>query len=736
MPNNTSIMQGTQATAIEKQNVDRIKNAVLGAQSSADDALSAASVAQGDVDGLSDTYAQMLEDTLMFGFVVDYAGTQQTTISFDEGTATFSISPTGESWQYYRNGVLCTVSGSKSAVVDAGNPQYIYIDSEDGELVRSTTSWTLEDTKVPVAIVSYRNAQNPKYMVSDERHTCSVSRRWHWEHHFADGTEIISAPSLDDYNVAPSTPTDADNQFSISGSSIADEDLKRTLAAVPAGGPYHIDYQASLGSWRWSGVATVPFRYTASGYINYDNAGTMTEGAANNYYVTYLLATNREGEAAYSIVHGQAEYATLAAARAANFSDLTLSGFTAVEFVAVYKFIWRAGASYGTLGKCRLEVEPEVISVAAIGTVGTTSVEHNSTLGLQGGATDEYYHLTAAETAKLVTNGDSHDHVGGDGAAITEAAITLADNTTNDVSTSAHGFVPKAPNDTSKALLGDGAWGSLPSVDVQTFTSNGTWTKPAGKTSTAIWLVGGGSGGGSGRRGAASSVRNGGSGGSGGGVSYVVLPTSILGATESVTVGSGGSGGAARTSNDTSGADGTAGAASLFGSWVQAKGGAAGKGGTNSTSDVAAGSGGDGSEVVGRNGGSSKASGAAGAAGQTATGKSCGGGGSGGGITTADAVNNGAAGSAGGACYGTTLTAGTAGTSGGNGGNGTSVNASIAWGGAGGGGGGASKTANAGAGGNGGTYGAGGGGGGASLNGYNSGKGGDGASGFVIVISW
>lgn len=46
--------------------------------------------------------------------------------------------------------------------------------------------------------------------------------------------------------------------------------------------------------------------------------------------------------------------------------------------------------------------------------------------------------------------------------AVTEAEITLADNTTNNVSTSKHGFVPKAPNDATKVLLGDGTWGTAP----------------------------------------------------------------------------------------------------------------------------------------------------------------------------------------------------------------------------------------------------------------------------------
>lgn len=41
---------------------------------------------------------------------------------------------------------------------------------------------------------------------------------------------------------------------------------------------------------------------------------------------------------------------------------------------------------------------------------------------------------------------------------VTDASIVLTDVTTNDVSTSKHGFAPKAPNDTTKFLRGDGTW--------------------------------------------------------------------------------------------------------------------------------------------------------------------------------------------------------------------------------------------------------------------------------------
>jgi len=41
---------------------------------------------------------------------------------------------------------------------------------------------------------------------------------------------------------------------------------------------------------------------------------------------------------------------------------------------------------------------------------------------------------------------------------VTDANLTTSDITTNNVSTTKHGFVPKAPNDTTKFLRGDGTW--------------------------------------------------------------------------------------------------------------------------------------------------------------------------------------------------------------------------------------------------------------------------------------
>jgi hypothetical protein len=71
-----------------------------------------------------------------------------------------------------------------------------------------------------------------------------------------------------------------------------------------------------------------------------------------------------------------------------------------------------------------------------------------------------------AAIANGVTNGDTHDHVGGDGAAIVEAAITLADVTTNDASTTKHGFLKKLSNLATNFMDGQGNWDTVKDSDL------------------------------------------------------------------------------------------------------------------------------------------------------------------------------------------------------------------------------------------------------------------------------
>lgn len=103
-------------------------------------------------------------------------------------------------------------------------------------------------------------------------------------------------------------------------------------------------------------------------------------------------------------------------------------------------------------------------------------------------------------------------------------------------------------------------------TDTQTFTADDTWTKPAGGSLAFIQCWGGGGSGGRGQ------ANNAGGGGGGGAYTERWIALSSLGATESVTIGTGG---VAQTSATTAG---NVGGNTTFGSLLTAYGGGAGDG--------------------------------------------------------------------------------------------------------------------------------------------------------------
>jgi Repeat of unknown function (DUF5907) len=153
-----------------------------------------------------------------------------------------------------------------------------------------------------------------------------------------------------------------------------------------------------------------------------------------------------------------------------------------------------------------------------------------------------------------------------------------SDNVRVPIGTDGHTLVA----DSAEATGVKWAAGGGSAIDVQVFTADGTWTKPANFKFAEIMIIGGGGGGGSGRKGDTLTNRSGGGGGGAGAFFKITLTDADLDATEAVVVGAGGTGGVSQTADATNGNPGTAGGASTF-NGISAPGGNFGAGGTTST---------------------------------------------------------------------------------------------------------------------------------------------------------
>jgi len=97
--------------------------------------------------------------------------------------------------------------------------------------------------------------------------------------------------------------------------------------------------------------------------------------------------------------------------------------------------------------------------------------------------------------------------------------------------------------------------------DVQTFTSNGTWTKPNGAKMVYVLCIGAGGSGGAGRNGVGTGSNGwGGSGGGGGAITFKWFAASDLPNTVSIVVGAGGTAVASSSTNGNPGGNSSFGA--------------------------------------------------------------------------------------------------------------------------------------------------------------------------------
>lgn len=310
------------------------------------------------------------------------------TITYDSGTRTISVSPVGDDFNYWINGKEYTQASTISqSHADITGGYFLYKDSNDNTVL-DTSPWDIIASTVPMTFIYY-NSDLSDAFVFEERHGSDRNLQAHKEFHFNIGTYYESGLAANSYTLQPSSPTDTDNRFSITTGLISDEDIQSSIASLSAGGPYYLFYRTGAdGNWAWT-TSTVPFTYgTFIQYNEWTGSTWQLSDIANNNYSNMYVAAVPEINGAKQIITivDQSEHANLLEAKAATFlSDIDQGDFPFQELALLHKFTFGAKSSYSlALGRCRIESYEDLRgSNTAIAIRATAASSHNSLAGLQ-----------------------------------------------------------------------------------------------------------------------------------------------------------------------------------------------------------------------------------------------------------------------------------------------------------------------------------------------------------------
>lgn len=337
------------------------------------------------------------------------------TISFDNATRTFSISPASSSFTVWCKGKRFVKSSTESVTIGTTTGlYYIYFDASGVLSLR--TSYFDWENDTPTAYI-YWNATTAKAeFFADERHGVVLDWQTHEYLHRTQGAQIASGFGIENYVIDGDGDSDSHAQIEISGGTFFDEDLEIivTHSATPTANTWEqviegiaeipVFYHSGTG-WVKDTATTFPFKQgTSRAQYNLFSGGTWSTADVQNnkYSAMWIVATNNVNEPVIAIL-GQTEAANSSTIEERQFSELDLSGFPVFEFRPLYRIAFVVSDGFSNTPKAAIRGVQDIRrSVTAGPGIPAESIsDHGSMTGL--GDDD---HLQYLNTSRH----DAHDH--------------------------------------------------------------------------------------------------------------------------------------------------------------------------------------------------------------------------------------------------------------------------------------------------------------------------------------
>ena len=349
----------------------------------------------------------------------------ESTMSFDEGTRTFSIGPVSGSHTVWCTGVRYIKTTTETITIPDTTALYYIYYSSTGVLSYKTTFFTW-DQDTPIAYIYWNADDNKAYYFSEERHGITLDWATHEYLHRTRGAAYASGFGVNNYTTTGNGSLDSHAQIDLANGTFFDEDLQiditHSLSPVPNTFQQHIQspgrfpiFYRTGSVWKRHSPTDFPIFYTTEANYNLNSGGSWSPVtlANNRYGISWLVATNNLTYPAM-VVLGQGEYTNEAEYAAASWGDLDLSGFPSVEFRPLHKIVYQTSTAYANTPKSRIVAVYDLRTILPSGGVTSTPVsDHGALTGL--GDDDHLQYLTspradtwlASKTTSNLTEGSN-----------------------------------------------------------------------------------------------------------------------------------------------------------------------------------------------------------------------------------------------------------------------------------------------------------------------------------------
>lgn len=254
-----------------------------------------------------------------------FADRAESTISFDDGTRTFTITPVSSDFTFWvQNEKYVKSSPENIQIPDTEGIHYIYYDGNGGLAVTDTFTPALITDYSLVCYVYWDATNSEAILFGDERHGRTMDSSTHAYLHNIMGTAYESGLALGNLDTDGNGDDASAAQLSVGNGVIRDEDIKITIedglpqelspiAQIPIF--YH---EGASGAWRMIDATDYPVTTTGSGRAAWNEwtgaTWQLTEVTNKDFVNMHIIATNDLTHQVIAIV-GQASYTTLTLAR-------------------------------------------------------------------------------------------------------------------------------------------------------------------------------------------------------------------------------------------------------------------------------------------------------------------------------------------------------------------------------------------------------------------------------------